>query len=233
MILNLSFHRLLIFIILCSGAFTATMTPVLSEPLAASYPEPYTLSPIYPQPDRIFHLGSSSRPLPDDCSVWIVLSDREARSRFGPKHTADRSPAADYFSGLGSSVGLSLTAGLYLLGNQNDRGTAVKAFGAAFHANLLAGIVKGLAGRERPYKTEGRSRFHGPKGHYDSFPSGHTTTAFALATVLSHRQPDQEWLYDSLALLVGWSRIRKDCHFLSDVVAGAALGRYAGGQAAR
>ncbi|MCC6443768.1 MAG: phosphatase PAP2 family protein [Armatimonadetes bacterium] len=222
------FLRICMVCVLASQAFAAAP----AEPLAVSHPTPYTLPPIYPQPDRI-HPPALPRPMPDDCGIWIVLSDREARSHFGPKDRTDRSPAAEHISGLGSTVGLSLTAGVYLLGNRRDRDTAIQALDAALQANLLAGLIKRLAGRERPYKTDGRSRFHGPSRRYDSFPSGHTSTAFALATVLSHRQPERRWLFDSLAAMVGWSRIRKDCHFLTDVVAGAALGKYTGGRTAR
>jgi membrane-associated phospholipid phosphatase len=57
-----------------------------------------------------------------------------------------------------------------------------------------------------------------------SFPSGHTTTAFALATVLSLWYPGGRWVWGGFAVLVGWSRIALGSHFPSDVLAGAVLG---------
>jgi undecaprenyl-diphosphatase len=57
-----------------------------------------------------------------------------------------------------------------------------------------------------------------------SFPSGHATTAFALATVLSLWYPKGWWALGGLAALVGWSRIVLGSHFPSDVLAGAVLG---------
>lgn len=57
-----------------------------------------------------------------------------------------------------------------------------------------------------------------------SFPSGHTTTAFALATVLSLWYPRGRWVWGGGAVLVGWSRIILGSHFPSDVLAGAVLG---------
>jgi membrane-associated phospholipid phosphatase len=62
-------------------------------------------------------------------------------------------------------------------------------------------------------------------GH-DSFPSGHTTTAFALATVLALHASNKKWgvLFLCLAVLVGYSRIYLGQHFLPDVTMGALLG---------
>jgi undecaprenyl-diphosphatase len=57
-----------------------------------------------------------------------------------------------------------------------------------------------------------------------SFPSGHATTAFALATVLSLWYPRGRWVWGAGAVLVGWSRIVLGSHFPSDVLAGAVLG---------
>ena len=67
--------------------------------------------------------------------------------------------------------------------------------------------------------------FHG--GHaYASFPSGHTTLAFAMATSLSddiHRTWATVGLY-GLATGVAVSRVYQEAHWVSDVVGGAALG---------
>ncbi len=59
-----------------------------------------------------------------------------------------------------------------------------------------------------------------------SFPSGHTTTAFAVATVLAIFNKDKKkslWLLVAAAL-VGFSRIYLAQHFLLDVISGAILG---------
>ncbi|MFM9909596.1 MAG: phosphatase PAP2 family protein [Chitinophagaceae bacterium] len=61
---------------------------------------------------------------------------------------------------------------------------------------------------------------------WNSFPSGHTTTAFAVATILAFYSTNTRVavFYLLLALLVGYSRIYLGHHFLEDVLAGAVLG---------
>jgi len=63
--------------------------------------------------------------------------------------------------------------------------------------------------------------------HWGSFPSGHTTTAFMLATFLYLVLPKKmkiHWLLMGIAFLVGFSRVYLMQHFLMDVWAGALLG---------
>jgi membrane-associated phospholipid phosphatase len=62
---------------------------------------------------------------------------------------------------------------------------------------------------------------------YDSFPSGHASAAFAVATAESHFHPKQAPYWYAGATLIAWSRVRLDRHSAQDVVAGAALGTYA------
>jgi len=65
---------------------------------------------------------------------------------------------------------------------------------------------------------------------WDSFPSGHTTSVFALATVLALYTNNKRWgtCFLLVAILVGYSRIYLGQHFLEDVVAGAVLGAITG-----
>jgi membrane-associated phospholipid phosphatase len=61
---------------------------------------------------------------------------------------------------------------------------------------------------------------------FHSFPSGHTTSAFALATVLAYYfySFGSQTVLLLLALLAGFSRIYLGQHFLTDVMAGMVLG---------
>lgn len=63
--------------------------------------------------------------------------------------------------------------------------------------------------------------------HWGSFPSGHTTTAFMLASFLYLVLPKKmkvHRLLTGIAFLVGMSRVYLMQHFLMDIWAGAALG---------
>jgi membrane-associated phospholipid phosphatase len=64
----------------------------------------------------------------------------------------------------------------------------------------------------------------------NSFPSGHTTTAFATATILVLLSKDKKVQLPVLiaAILVGYSRIYLGQHFLLDVLVGASIGIVSG-----
>ncbi len=61
-----------------------------------------------------------------------------------------------------------------------------------------------------------------------SFPSGHTMTAFAVATPLMYHYPELTLCLAFCAVSVAVSRILLGMHFLSDVVAGGVLGAILG-----
>lgn len=59
---------------------------------------------------------------------------------------------------------------------------------------------------------------------YSSFPSGHTTTVFAVITYLSILFPKYIYLWLSMAIVVASSRILANDHFISDLFAGMIVG---------
>ncbi|MBB6271313.1 membrane-associated phospholipid phosphatase [Pedobacter cryoconitis] len=76
-------------------------------------------------------------------------------------------------------------------------------------------------GFKYPYFVKGIHQMHS-----GSFPSGHTTSAFAMAIVLTlcFRQKWISLLFMLLAIFAGYSRIYLAQHFLEDVVVGALIG---------
>ncbi|MDN3508670.1 MAG: phosphatase PAP2 family protein [Candidatus Neptunochlamydia sp.] len=92
----------------------------------------------------------------------------------------------------------------------------------------FARVFKILLGRARPdiFLKKGVYGFHGLEWshHYHSFPSGHTLTAFILATSLVCLFPRFRILFYSLATLLSLSRPFLLDHYLSDVIATASIG---------
>jgi membrane-associated phospholipid phosphatase len=94
--------------------------------------------------------------------------------------------------------------------------------------SLVSTLAKRAIGRGRPdhFDQYGTLAF-GPNWldwTFQSFPSGHATTAFALAAVLGFVSP--RWSYPALAFaaVIGISRVSLGVHYTSDAVAGAILG---------
>lgn len=136
----------------------------------------------------------------------------------------------------------------FLFKDEKIRTTTLLASQAYITSGVINSIVKNLAGRQRPSvynpdKVEARPVFKGPfaKGGKDangkklatSFPSGHSTLAFAAATVYAMEYKDRPLipiLSYTGATLIGLSRITENQHWFTDVVMGAAMGYLSGRQ---
>jgi lipid A 4'-phosphatase len=101
-------------------------------------------------------------------------------------------------------------------------------FASVALAGLTTDLIKALLGRMRP-KLFLRDASYGfdflhTKADYLSFPSGHATTAFALATAFGLLWPRPAALYFLAAAAVAASRVLSNAHWLSDVLVGALVG---------
>lgn len=91
---------------------------------------------------------------------------------------------------------------------------------------LSTTLIKFGAGRSRPDETSNQDDW---RNGGDSFPSMHVSTAFAVGTVLAESgNSDYRWLRRAigygLATATAYARVHSNVHWLSDTVAGAALG---------
>jgi membrane-associated phospholipid phosphatase len=143
----------------------------------------------------------------------------------------------------GSLVVGGLTYGVgRVAGSRRAEDLGLHSVEAVMLSAVVTGGIKMIAGRARPYKDTANSLnfgllrgFHGGSD-YQSFPSGHTATAFAFATIVStetaHWWPGSKWPIGALmygsAALTGVSRVYNEFHWASDVVAGAAIGTLTG-----
>jgi hypothetical protein len=118
-----------------------------------------------------------------------------------------------------------LGAGL-LFKNPELRDTGRDAIEAEiFAAGIAAPLLKTAVGRLRPAQGSDADEFR-PLSSGQSFPSGHATEAFAVASVFAARS--QGWVVPvvayTLASGVAFARVNDRAHFASDVVAGALIG---------
>lgn len=91
-------------------------------------------------------------------------------------------------------------------------------------SHVVVALCKKVMPRKRPYLAL-ENVFTGRTLWKDaSFPSGHTTAAFSMATVLAFVLPDLTLFFYALAFIVGSSRVYLGQHYPSDVVIGAMIG---------
>jgi len=101
-------------------------------------------------------------------------------------------------------------------------------FFAVLLSVLTGELIKWIVGRGRPF-VGGKanpfnfSHFSGTEA-YSSFPSGHSTTAVALAFAVSAIWPQARTAMIAYALVIAASRLLLLAHHPSDVVAGALIG---------
>jgi hypothetical protein len=94
------------------------------------------------------------------------------------------------------------------------------------YAGVLAGAMKTIFGRSRP-ETGGDPGDYGFFSGHRSYPSGHTTAAFAIVTpwVMYYPHIATYGLF-ALSTSTAIARIALDKHWPTDVIAGAALGYF-------
>jgi membrane-associated phospholipid phosphatase len=160
----------------------------------------------------------------------LMLADRsiDNAAQRERSHFTDRVSGAT--TDLGGQYGVHASTALLGLGlifhHENMRDTGREALEAGLFAHILDNyVLKRAFGRERPFESDGRTVFV-PFSSHDSFPSGHATEAFAVASVVAARS--RGWpipvLAYTAATIVAMDRVNSRVHFTSDVVAGAFIG---------
>ncbi|HEY6839032.1 MAG TPA: phosphatase PAP2 family protein [Geobacteraceae bacterium] len=99
-------------------------------------------------------------------------------------------------------------------------------------ADATTFILKEAVGRERPFVAGDKGSFR-PfqfQSDFDSLPSMHTASSFAMASVLASTSESflAKLTYYAAASFVGYSRLYQDKHWASDIILGAAVGELCG-----
>jgi undecaprenyl-diphosphatase len=91
-------------------------------------------------------------------------------------------------------------------------------------AGLIEFTIKHLVGRPRPDTATVLATLGSHVMENDSFPSGHATSVFAVATVFAAFYPRFRWPLYALAAAVAVGRVYLERHYVSDILAGAVIG---------
>lgn len=117
-------------------------------------------------------------------------------------------------------------------GNQRSKKVAMLGAKAYLVSGIYVQVPKYLINRKRPYQNgeyPDPYAFEGVCGDawYKGMPSGHTTSIFAVATIVASEYSETIWvpiLAYTIASMASISRIYDNKHWGSDVVVGAAFG---------
>ena len=152
----------------------------------------------------------------------VYLNSREKNYR--KRVSFDDSKPLGDFGFIGDTVGYGLLNVSYVLStwiygkNKNDQLALKNAelmARASFYTAAVSNIMKATIHETRP----------GYPDKHDSFPSGHSSAAFAFATVVA---ANHGWMWGGLAHgaagFISISRINDDFHYLHDVIAGITIG---------
>jgi membrane-associated phospholipid phosphatase len=129
------------------------------------------------------------------------------------------------YAGIGSGI-------IYLTGlvsrSKVIRETGRMLLQSLVYSGSITILLKTITGRSRPYFTESQYDFNWFEKSEEklSFPSGHSTVAFAISTVLAEKI-DTWWSragFYSLAALTAYSRVHDNQHWVSDAVFGSLIG---------
>jgi undecaprenyl-diphosphatase len=121
---------------------------------------------------------------------------------------------------------------IFVLGGETGRKVAIVGLAALFISNVAVVLLKYLVAEPRPFLTLPNVELLVSENEIYSFPSGHTASSFAAATVfglkyrLNLKGKTFRLIYPLLAFaaVIGFSRIYIGVHYPLDVVFGAAVG---------
>lgn len=128
---------------------------------------------------------------------------------------------------------IALSAATIAAGLVTRRGrlvrTGVRMLASHGLATKVKSVIKGNVDRTRPSVVLGGKSYHARKGHShakgeNSFPSGHTAGAVAVARAVARDYPASAPIGYALAAGAAAAQLPRATHYLSDVLVGAAVG---------
>jgi membrane-associated phospholipid phosphatase len=121
-----------------------------------------------------------------------------------------------------------------IFNRKKEKNTGLYLLESLMFTQGITQVIKYSVGRARPFADKGAYHFEGfrthPSSYSLSFPSGHASTAFSLASVIAEQYDNKtiDCLSYGIASLAAWARVNDNVHFASDVFFGGILGIWVG-----
>jgi len=148
-------------------------------------------------------------------SQEAALQSTLAPSASANAASSNANSAAKFASGGGTLLYLGAGTLLPLLEDGPDgKEHALRTLDSLLVSTLITEGLKRAVREKRP----------GSATKLNSFPSGHATAAFAVATMQANYHPQQALFWYGGASLIAYSRVKLNRHYYHDVIAGAAVG---------
>ncbi len=127
--------------------------------------------------------------------------------------------------GLSAAAGGIFVTGL-ITHDEHATDTGIRCADASVDSVILYSALKATLARQRPYTGQGDGKFFSGNWTAGSFPSGHATFAWTLASVMAHEYPNwpMRLLMYGVATAVSTTRVTGGVHFPADVFSGSVIG---------
>ena len=221
---------ILFFLAVCPLIWAAdeSTTPTLMDQASQMHPSPPINDPQTSLKRFLPNLGHNFVHVFSKQNIWPFVytavgtgiastADTEVHEYFAAHDPGQ--PFETIMGEIGKPYVLAPAIGALLIGGQHSESQHFREFTYALAQAytldyVIVGSIKYAVGRERPNKS-----------NMQSFPSGHSADGFMIASVLHHYYGTRGGIYGyTFASLMSFSRLKIDKHWLSDVVAGSALG---------
>lgn len=194
-------------------------------------------------------VASFAQPFNYDSNNWLTVGtiiggtallftvDKDVRKYSLDHHSDFNNSLFSVDNYYGNAYTAILSGGLYGIGlissNQKIREMGLQTTEAFVISGLITALLKITIGRRRPYAGESNTFFKPfqiSNNIFQALPSGHTTVAFAVSTVMANSIDNIFWksFWYGTAGMVALSRIYNNKHWASDVFLGSAIGYFVG-----
>ncbi len=167
--------------------------------------------------------------------ILLSLADVEIRDFVQRNKSPFSTSVSDFFEPFGNRYPPFILTSLYLAAvvtkDRKLEHATLMSVKSLLLSTFFYTLTKATIRRQRPLRATGQYEFATPfsKNNFTSFPSGHSNTAFTIATAMAMEYKNKKWvgiLSYSLAALTALSRVHENRHWVSDLIFGISIGHF-------